>query len=175
VARALTHYASRHPKLGIKFFMIPQVEGTLPRSHAVEGVTEGLLKRYGNSAGDPVADATAVVFVAYMGHGRFDVPREAPVLDLRQPDFELAEAAVAAVNGHELPEHELPEAGQEVGAPPEDVLTPSTTEETRVPLGLELPSLVTLPPSPQPAPGLPLSSQLSSPATGGLGDSTANE
>jgi len=56
VARALTHYASRHPELGIKFFMIPQVEGTLPRSHAVEGVTEGLLKRYGNSAGDPVAD-----------------------------------------------------------------------------------------------------------------------
>jgi hypothetical protein len=121
VARALTHYARKHPELGIKFFVIPQVEGSLPRSHGVEDVTESLLKRYGVPLVILSPIATAVVFVAYMGHGRFDVPRDAPVLDLRQPDFDLAEAAVEAVN-----------ASGPSG--PDSAAAPSSDEVTRVPL-----------------------------------------
>jgi hypothetical protein len=166
VARALTHYASRHPELGIKFFVIPQVEGSLPRSHAAEGVTESLLKRYGVPLVILSPMATAVVFVAYMGHGRFDAPREAPVLDLRQPDLELAEAAVRAVDGHEVPEPVSADAAPR----PADL---GGVEGARVPLGSQLPSFVTLPPSSKPASALP--ELLSSPAPAGLADSTANE
>ena len=64
---------------------IPQVPGTLPRSYGVEGVTESLLKRYGIPLVVLSPLATGVVFIAYMGHGRFDMPRDAPLLDLHPP------------------------------------------------------------------------------------------
>jgi len=89
VARGLTHYASKHPDVDFKVFVIPQVPGSIPRSYGVEGVTESLLKRYGVPLVYLSPIATGVVFIAYMGHGRFDMPRHAPVLDLRQ----LAEKA----------------------------------------------------------------------------------
>src|SRR5579875_1777219 len=83
VARGLTHYASKHPRVDFKVFVIPQVPGSIPRSYGVQGVTESLLKRYGVPLVVLSPVATGVVFVAYMGHGRFDMPRNAPVLDLR--------------------------------------------------------------------------------------------
>jgi hypothetical protein len=174
VARGLTHYASKHPELGIKFFVIPQVEGSLPRSHAVEDVTESLLKRYGVPLVILSPMATGVVFVAYMGHGRFDEPRDAPVLDLRQPDLEMAEAAVSAVNGHEAA---LPNAAPRTAESAES----TGSEGARVLLGAPPASLVALPLSSKPASDLPallsspLSSPFNSPAPAGLGDFTANE
>jgi hypothetical protein len=63
--------------------VIPQVPGALPRSYGVEGVTESLLKRYGVPLVVLSPLATGIVFIAYMGHGRFDMPRDAPVLNLR--------------------------------------------------------------------------------------------
>lgn len=180
VARALTHYASKHPRLGLKFFVIPQVEGTLPRSHAAEGVTESLLKRYGVPLVILSPMATAAVFVAYLGHGRFDVPRDAPALDLRQMDLNLAEAAVSAVNAHDPP------------APPMSLVSAPAYpayEDTRLPLLAPLPSTVALPPSlesPLPLPVLlsspssfplsfPVSSPLSSPPPAGSADASATE
>ena len=85
VARAVTHYASKHPEVEFHVFRIPQVPGNLPRSHSVQGVTESLLKRYGVPLVVLSPIATGVVFVAYMGHGRFDMPRDAPLLDLNPP------------------------------------------------------------------------------------------
>jgi hypothetical protein len=82
VARALSHYASKHPESDLHVFKIPQVPGTLPRSREVQGITESLLKRYGVPLVVLSPIATGVVFVAYLGHGRFDMPRHAPLLDL---------------------------------------------------------------------------------------------
>ena len=92
VARGLTHYASKHPGVDFHVFMIPQVPGSIPRSYGVEGVTESLLKRYGVPLVIISPIATGVVFIAYMGHGRFDMPRHAPVLDLRRAETRDAAA-----------------------------------------------------------------------------------
>jgi len=94
VARALTHYASKHPGTDFHVFKVPQVPGTLPRSYGIQGVTESLLKRYGVPLIVLSPIATGVVFIAYMGHGRFDMPRHAPVLDLRPHTLDVDEASV---------------------------------------------------------------------------------
>lgn len=84
VARGLTHFASKHPGVEFHVFVVPQVAGSIPRSFGVQGVTESLIKRYGVPLVVLSPIATGVVFIAYMGHGRFDMPKHAPVLDLRQ-------------------------------------------------------------------------------------------
>jgi hypothetical protein len=139
VARALTHFAAKHPEAELQVFVIPQVEGSLPRSHGVEGVTEGLIKRYGVPLVVLSPIATAVVFVAYMGHGRFHMPHDAQVLDLRLPETEVAEEVGSATAESEGPT--TPAA--------------STPGSARVPLSEPLPALVALPLSTEPAPPLP--------------------
>lgn len=103
VARGLSHYASKHPDIEFRVFKIPQVPGSLPRSHGVQGVTESLLKRYGAPLVVLSPIATGVVFIAYMGHGRFDMPRHAPMLDLRPPSLTVEDAMTADVIEHETP------------------------------------------------------------------------
>ena len=96
VARGLTRYSDKHPEVGLQVFVVPQVKGALPRSHHVQGVAESLLKRYGLPLTLISPAATGVVLVAYVGHGRFAMPKDAPVLDL----------SVAA--GSEMPENVAP-------------------------------------------------------------------
>jgi hypothetical protein len=94
VARGLTHYASKH-QIELRVFKVPQVPGSLPRSHEVLGVTESLIKRYGVPLVVLSPIATGVVFIAYMGHGRFEMPRHAPVLDLHQATTDDVEETTA--------------------------------------------------------------------------------
>jgi hypothetical protein len=155
VARALTHYARKHPQMGLQVFVIPQVEGSLPRSHAAEGVTEGLIKRYSIPLVVLSPVATAIVFVAYMGHGRFDLPRDPLVLDLRDPatDTELLETAESPPAQYESPE------------------APEAPAVERIPLTAPLPAPAAAPPLSQPddsGPGLfnpSASSELTGPLT----------
>jgi hypothetical protein len=83
VARGISHYAKKHPEAGLQVFMIPQVKGTLPRSHAAVDLAEGILKRYSIPLTVLSPETTAVVFLAYVGHGRFAMPKDAVVLDLQ--------------------------------------------------------------------------------------------
>lgn len=96
VARGLTHYASRHPEVQLQVFVVPQVKGSLPRSHAAQGLTESLIKRYGVPLVVLSPVVTAVVFVAYMGRGRFHMPEKPPVLDLGRMEQEGIEQADVA-------------------------------------------------------------------------------
>ena len=82
VARGLSHYAHKHPEIGLKVFVIPQVKGSLPRSHASVVLTEGILKQYGVPLAVLSPEVTAVVLFAYVGHGRFSMPKHAPQLDV---------------------------------------------------------------------------------------------
>jgi hypothetical protein len=84
VARGLAHYAARHPDAGFKVFVIPQVKGDLPRSHANTSLAEGILKRLSVPLVVLSPTTTAVVLAAYMGQGRFDMPRNAPLLDVSE-------------------------------------------------------------------------------------------
>jgi hypothetical protein len=82
VARGVAHYAAKHPEAGLRAFVIPQVKGDLPRSHSAQGLAESILKRYSVPLVVLSPTTTAVVFVAYVGHGRFSMPKDAVVLDL---------------------------------------------------------------------------------------------
>lgn len=82
VARGLNHYAAKHPEVHLQAFVIPQVKGSLPRSRKAQGVSESLVKKYGVPLTLISPVATGAMFIAYLGHGRFDMPRNAPVLDL---------------------------------------------------------------------------------------------
>jgi hypothetical protein len=82
VARSLAHYAHKHPQAGLEVFMIPQVKGTLPRSKKTQDVAEGLLKKYGLPLVAISAPTAGVVLAAYIGHGRFAMPKNAPTLDV---------------------------------------------------------------------------------------------
>jgi hypothetical protein len=84
VARSLSHYAAKHLEAGLKVFMIPQVRGDLPRSHSNADLVEGILKRYGVPLVVVSPISTAVVFAAYIGHGRFSMPRHPLLLDLSE-------------------------------------------------------------------------------------------
>ncbi len=107
VARSLVHYARKHPELDLQEFRVPQVSGSIPRSMSIQGVTGSLLTRYGVPMTLLSPHVTAVVLVAYLGKGRFAVPKGAPVLDVSAPrdataprsllDSDGAEAANRAV------------------------------------------------------------------------------
>jgi hypothetical protein len=84
VARGLSHYAAKHPETGFEVFVIRQVKGDLPRSHSNADLAEGILKRYGIPLVVVSPVSTAVVFAAYIGHGRFSMPKDPPLLDLSE-------------------------------------------------------------------------------------------
>ena len=44
VAQSLVKYGRKHPELEMRAFVIPQVPGSIGRSHGVDGVTESLVK-----------------------------------------------------------------------------------------------------------------------------------
>ncbi|MEO6923810.1 MAG: hypothetical protein ABI142_08295, partial [Bryocella sp.] len=83
VAKDLAHYGKKHPSIELETFVIPQVEGTLPRSHSNTGVMEGMVKRYAIPMTILSPELTAVALVAYVGQGRFQMPKETTVIDLQ--------------------------------------------------------------------------------------------
>lgn len=85
VARALTHYAKRHPETGLRIYKIPQVPGEIGRSHRIQGVAESLLKNYGVPLVLISPVSASVVLAAYVQHGRFSLPKDAPLVDFRVP------------------------------------------------------------------------------------------
>jgi hypothetical protein len=82
VARSLSHRASKHPEMGFEVFVIPQVSGTLPRSHSPQDLAEGILKRYSLPLVIVSPVSIGVAFAAYVGQGRFSMPKDAQPLDL---------------------------------------------------------------------------------------------
>jgi hypothetical protein len=81
VARGLTRYVGKHPEVELDVFAIPQVKGSLPRSHPNTGVTEGVLKRYSLPLVVISPELEGAALVAYVVHGRFSVPKETAALD----------------------------------------------------------------------------------------------
>jgi hypothetical protein len=80
VARSLTKYAKRHPDLDFSTFVIPQVPGSIDRSHRVNGVVEAMLKskKYVVPLVVLNPQLTAGMVVAYLADGRFAPPKDAP-------------------------------------------------------------------------------------------------
>ena len=87
IAKLLVKFSARHAELQSSSFVIPQVPGSVPRSTAVHGVVESLLKSKKYivpvAVFEPVA--AGAIAAAYIGGGRFDPKKNALVLAPGQP------------------------------------------------------------------------------------------
>jgi hypothetical protein len=81
VARSLTKYADQHPDLKFSTFMIPQVTGSIKRSHPIDGVLESVVKskKYVVPLAVLNPEVAAGFVVAYLTDGRFKAPKDAAV------------------------------------------------------------------------------------------------
>ena len=95
VARSLVKYGEKHPDVDVSAFVIPQVEGNVKRSHAVNGVTESLVKskKYLIPMAVLTPHITATVALAYLVDGRFKMPKDAPVFDVNEAAVKPEEVA----------------------------------------------------------------------------------
>jgi len=116
VARSLTKYADHHPELTFSTFMIPQVPGSIKRSHPIDGVVESVVKskKYVLPLAVLSPEVAAGLVVAYLTDGRFKAPKDATVeivpgdasTKAADPVPETAPAAVPAAlqTRHPLPQ-----------------------------------------------------------------------
>jgi hypothetical protein len=83
VAKTLVRYSRRHPELEMAKFVIPQVPGTEPRSEAVHGVLESVVrsKKYALPLLLLHPWIGGTVAVAYVADGRFNPARGSTLLD----------------------------------------------------------------------------------------------
>ena len=86
VARSMVKLGKKHPELGARAFVIPQVDGTVARSHKVHGVAESLIKskKYLVPLAILSPHVTGGILLAYLAGGRLDVPKDAAVFDLEE-------------------------------------------------------------------------------------------
>ncbi len=84
VARSLVAYSRKYPDVNMRAFVIPQVPGTIPRSHAVDGVAESLIKskKYVIPLTFFAPEVTGGVVVAYLADGRLKLPKGTPVFNI---------------------------------------------------------------------------------------------
>ena len=84
VARSLVKYSQKDPEVHMEAFVIPQVPGTIPRSHAVDGVAESLVKskKYLIPLTILAPEVTGGVVVAYLADGRLKLPKGTPVFNI---------------------------------------------------------------------------------------------
>ncbi|HEY4379227.1 MAG TPA: hypothetical protein VGN01_02710 [Acidobacteriaceae bacterium] len=90
VARSLMKYGKNHPEVRMSAFVIPQVTGSLPRSHAVDGVVESLVKSKKYIL--PIAVLSPAIaggaVVAYLTQGRMALPKDATVFNLDDAEID---------------------------------------------------------------------------------------
>ena len=84
VARSLVKFGKKNPELNMTAFIIPQVAGTMPRSHPVDGVAESLIKskKYLIPMIILAPEATGGVAVAYLTEGRLKLPKSTHIFEI---------------------------------------------------------------------------------------------
>jgi hypothetical protein len=84
VARSLVAYGKKCPEVHMTAFVIPQVAGSIPRSHPVDGVAESLVKskKYLLPLAVLAPEVTGGVVVAYLVDGRLKLPKGTPVFEI---------------------------------------------------------------------------------------------
>lgn len=97
VARSLVAYGKKHPEVNMTAFVIPQVPGSVKRSHGVDGVTESLVKskKYLLPLVVLSPEFTGGVVVAYLAEGRMKLPKNATIFNAGDEEVTDAQAAPA--------------------------------------------------------------------------------
>ena len=90
VARSLVKYGKRHPEVEMSAFVIPQVPGSVARSHPVDGVAESLVKskKYLLPMAILSPELAGGVVVAYLSDGRMALPKNVAVFNVDDPESE---------------------------------------------------------------------------------------
>jgi len=116
VARSLVNYGRKHPGLEMTAFIIPQVPGSLPRSHSVDGVAESIIKskKYLLPMVAFAPEVMGGVVVAYLVDGRFKLPKDMPVFV-----FDIGAEETASLRSPVTPDEVLPaESARTTPLPP---------------------------------------------------------
>ena len=91
IAKSLVTYAHRNDGLELSEIVIPQVPGTIPRSHPPRGVVESLLKTKKYAV--PIAVFhpyfLAGIAVTYLTNGRFEFAKNVPVIPVTDQEQAL--------------------------------------------------------------------------------------
>jgi hypothetical protein len=82
-ARSLVRFGKKHPELQMTAFTIPQVPGSIPRSHSVDGVAESLLKnkKYILPLVVLSPEVAGAVTVSYLTEGRLTLPKSTAIFE----------------------------------------------------------------------------------------------
>lgn len=82
LARLVSKFGEKNPELRFHTFQIPQVPGSIPRSRRVDGIGESLVrsKKYMVPLAFFSPTTAASLMAAYIGTGRFKMPKSAPVM-----------------------------------------------------------------------------------------------
>ena len=84
VARSLIAYGKKYPDVHLTAFVIPQVPGSVGRSHPADGVTESLVKskKYIIPLAVLSPEITGGVVAAYLVDGRLKMPKDAKLFNI---------------------------------------------------------------------------------------------
>ncbi len=84
VARSLVKYGRKHPEVEMTAFVIPQVPGSLARSHPADGVAESLVKskKYLLPITVLTPEIAGGLVIAYLAEGRMRLPKDARVFNV---------------------------------------------------------------------------------------------
>jgi hypothetical protein len=120
VARSLVGYGEKYPDVNMRAFVIPQVPGTIPRSHAVDGVTESLVKskKYLIPLTILAPEVTGGVVVAYLVDGRLKLPKGTPVFKIGDEETTEPTVPSAEPTRQPLPVTQTPVASVDPGGSP---------------------------------------------------------
>ncbi len=97
VARSLVRYGQKHPELEMSAFVIPQVPGTIPRSHPVDGIAQALVesKKYVIPMTILAPELTGGLVIAYLTEGRMKLPKDALVFNVNDNEMVPAQSGPA--------------------------------------------------------------------------------
>jgi len=105
VARSLVKYGKKHPELQMSAFVIPQVPGSVARSHGVDGVAESLVKskKYLLPLAVLSPEFTGAVVVAYLTEGRMRLPKNATMFEVDDAEMTGGPLVPVALPGERMP------------------------------------------------------------------------
>ncbi len=110
VARSLVKYGKEHPEVKMTAFVIPQVQGNMPRSHGVDGIAESLVKskKYLIPLVVLNPEVTGGIVVAYLVDGRLKLPKDARVFAVNDAEVRDVPGLNDATNGTRTPLSQSP-------------------------------------------------------------------
>jgi len=111
-ARDWVKYGKKHPELNMSAFIIPQVPGTVPRSHPDDGVAESLVKskKYVIPLAILAPEVTGGVVVAYLADGRMKLPKGTPIFNIGDEETTDTPEPAATPGRQPLPQPTTPES-----------------------------------------------------------------